>query len=751
MTFALTLATAAAAAASGGTAPPLRVKREVAAALAAGEPVVALESTIISHGMPYPQNLETARAVEEVVRGAGAVPATVAVLDGVCCVGLDDDELEMFAKAGPQRVQKCSRRDLAAVVARRGHGATTVSSTMLLSRLAGIDVFVTGGIGGVHRGAEDSMDVSADLTELGRTPVCVVCAGVKSILDIPRTLEVLETQGVAVVALGTDEFPAFFTRSSGCASPLRVDSTEQVASLLHAGAKLGLGSGTLVAVPIPAEAEADAGPVQAAIDQALAEVASEGVLGRDVTPYVLGRVNELTSGASLAANIALIRNNAAQGAAIAVELAALRRREAGGGEAGGGGGGGSGGGGGGGGAGGWGRDEWGDDWGEDDDAAGAADAPVVVGGVVADLVARPVEGAPLLPRTSNPGSVVSSAGGVARNIAEGLARLRLRPLLLSAVGDDAPGQQLRSHAASLSPPLRMRAMRTARGARTATFSAVEDGSGDLAVAVADMEVFGAITPAYVERHAAALAAAPLCVADANLAAPTLCAVARLARRHATPLWLEPVSVPKGAAACRALCDADADAGADADADGGTDGAAGLGLGLWGAVDVISPNEDEAVAMAAEVRRLLAERGAAAAEEPGGAAGAGAGAEAEVRGAAATLLRAGCRNVLVTRGARGVLWARRAEAEEAAAAEGGVVWEELPAATASVTSTRGAGDSFVAGAAWALVQQAVDGKAASSAPTMRRAVHAGLQAAWLTVQTDAAVSTALCPEAMPTLS
>lgn len=307
------------------TPPPLRVTREVAAALAAGEPVVALESTIISHGMPYPQNLETARAVESVVRSAGAVPATVAVLNGVCCIGLDDDELEMFAKAGPKRVAKASRRDLAAVVARRGHGATTVSSTMLLSRLAGIDVFVTGGIGGVHRGAEDSMDVSADLTELGRTPVCVVCAGVKSILDIRRTLEVLETQGVAVVALGTDEFPAFFTRSSGCASPLRADSAAQVAALLHAGSTLGLESGTLVAVPIPAEAEAEAGPVQAAIDQALAEVAEKGVLGRDVTPYVLGRVNELTQGSSLAANIALIRNNAAHGAAIAVELATDRK------------------------------------------------------------------------------------------------------------------------------------------------------------------------------------------------------------------------------------------------------------------------------------------------------------------------------------------------------------------------------------------------------------------------------------------
>ncbi|EOD10941.1 hypothetical protein EMIHUDRAFT_67520, partial [Emiliania huxleyi CCMP1516] len=277
--------------------PPLVVHAEVQAAIDAGEPVVALESTIITHGMPYPDNLHTARAVEEAVREAGAVPATVALLDGVCHVGLATEELTRLAQLGRERVAKCSRRDLAAVMARRGHGATTVSATMLLAHLAGVPVFVTGGIGGVHRGGEASMDVSADLTELSRTPVCVVCAGVKSILDIPRTLEVLETNGVAVAALGArlpsaraSEFPAFFTRSSGCAAPLTVANPHEAAALVHASRSLGLSSGTLVAVPIPAKAEAEAGAVQAAIEAALGEAEVAGVQGRELTPYLLARV-----------------------------------------------------------------------------------------------------------------------------------------------------------------------------------------------------------------------------------------------------------------------------------------------------------------------------------------------------------------------------------------------------------------------------------------------------------------------------
>jgi pseudouridine-5'-phosphate glycosidase len=306
----------------------VRVHPDVAAALDAGRAVVALESTIISHGMPYPANIQTAREVEEVVRNSGAVPAAIAILDGVCCIGLSDDELNRFAVLGAAgKVAKVSRRDLAACVARSGHGGTTVSATMLLADMAGVRVFVTGGIGGVHRGGELSLDISADLCELGRTPVCVVCAGAKSILDIPRTLEFLETQGVAVLALGTDEFPAFFTRRSGCPAPTRVETAHEAAAVVHASSTLGLSSGTLVAVPIPESAEAEAGKVQGAIEQALAEAGAAGVAGRDTTPFLLKRIAELTGGDSLASNIALIKNNAAVGAQIATSLAELQRLE----------------------------------------------------------------------------------------------------------------------------------------------------------------------------------------------------------------------------------------------------------------------------------------------------------------------------------------------------------------------------------------------------------------------------------------
>lgn len=301
----------------------LVVSAEVAAALAAGRPVVALESTIISHGMPYPQNLETARQVEAVVRAHGATPATIAVLGGTPHVGLTAPQLESLARAGTV-VRKVSRRDLPLVMALGLDGATTVSATMLLAARAGIAVFVTGGIGGVHRGGESTMDVSADLTELGRTAVAVVCAGAKSVLDIPRTLEFLETQGVCVAAYGADEFPAFFTRHSGCAAPARVDTPEQAAAMLAASQRLALGSGMVLAVPIPEEHAAAGAHVEQAISQALQEAEQRGVRGNEVTPFLLQRIQELTGGKSLEANIALVKNNAAVGARVAAALAALR-------------------------------------------------------------------------------------------------------------------------------------------------------------------------------------------------------------------------------------------------------------------------------------------------------------------------------------------------------------------------------------------------------------------------------------------
>jgi pseudouridine-5'-phosphate glycosidase len=302
--------------------PSLTVAPEVADALAAGHPVVALESTIISHGMPYPQNVAMAREVEGIVRDGGAVPATIAVIAGRPTIGLADDELELLGS--DEDVRKVSVRDLGYVVATRGHGATTVASTMRLAGLAGIEVFVTGGLGGVHQGAESSMDVSADLTELSRTRVAVVSAGVKSILDIERTLEVLETLGVPVVGVGTDDFPSFFSRSSGVPVPLRLDTPAEVAALVRATWDLGLDSGVVVANPVPAEDEMPRAEIDGVIAQALADSERLGVRGKDITPYLLGRLVELSGGRSLQTNLALVRHNARVGTALAVALAGSR-------------------------------------------------------------------------------------------------------------------------------------------------------------------------------------------------------------------------------------------------------------------------------------------------------------------------------------------------------------------------------------------------------------------------------------------
>ncbi|TKY68239.1 Pseudouridine-5'-phosphate glycosidase [Spatholobus suberectus] len=301
----------------------VKVASEVSEALSLGRAVVALESTIISHGMPYPQNLETAKEVERIVRENGAVPATIAILDGTPCVGLSVEELERLATLGT-RAQKIARRDIAHVVARGGNGATTVSATMFFASMVHIPIFVTGGIGGVHRHWEHTMDISSDLTELGRTPVAVVCAGVKSILDIPRTLEYLETLGVCVAAYKTNEFPAFFTESSGCKVSCRVDTPEDCACLIEASIKLKLGTGILIAVPIPQEHSTSGHIIESAIQKAIKEARENNITGNAETPFLLARVNDLTGGASLAANIALVKNNALVGAKVAVALAQLR-------------------------------------------------------------------------------------------------------------------------------------------------------------------------------------------------------------------------------------------------------------------------------------------------------------------------------------------------------------------------------------------------------------------------------------------
>lgn len=296
----------------------IQLSSAVAAAQAEGRAVVALESTIITHGMPYPQNLAMARAVEAAVREGGAEPATIAVMDGKVCVGLEDAALERLAQTPD--AWKLSRADLAVCLAQSAVGATTVAATMICADLAGIRVFATGGIGGVHRGAETSFDVSADLHELARTPVAVVAAGAKAILDIPKTLEVLETLGVPVVAVGQDEVPAFWSRASGLRAPLRLDTAQEIAAAFAMRRRLGLAGGMLVANPIPAEDEIPREVIGPIIEAALAEAQAQGIAAKAVTPFLLSRIFELTEGRSLDANIALVLNNARLAAGIAVAL-----------------------------------------------------------------------------------------------------------------------------------------------------------------------------------------------------------------------------------------------------------------------------------------------------------------------------------------------------------------------------------------------------------------------------------------------
>jgi pseudouridine-5'-phosphate glycosidase len=291
---------------------------EVAAARTAGKPIVALESTIISHGMPYPQNVHTAREVEQVIRDAGAVPATIAIIGGKICVGLSEDQLETLGSS-PDAI-KVSRRDLPYVLAQARLGATTVAANMICAELAGIEVFVTGGIGGVHRGAETSFDISADLQELAQTSVAVVCAGVKSILDIGLTLEYLETHGVPVLAVGQPGFPAFFTRDSGFKADFQLDSPEEQAAFILTKWQLGLKGGVVVSNPVPAESAMAPDEIDAIIHQALQEAQQQAVTGKQVTPFLLARIKELTGGRSLATNIALVKHNALVGARLAVAL-----------------------------------------------------------------------------------------------------------------------------------------------------------------------------------------------------------------------------------------------------------------------------------------------------------------------------------------------------------------------------------------------------------------------------------------------
>ena len=515
----------------------LAVHPAVRDALERCRPVVALESTIVAHGMPYPENSQLCNDVCRILRSRGVEPATVALRGGKCRVGLTPDEVEDLAKSGKDGgAVKCTTRDVPLVLAamNRGKGgredqnsaaaspppprwgATTVASTMVLAHAAGISTFVTGGIGGVHRGGENSMDVSADLLEMARTPVVVVSAGIKSILDIQRTLEVLETHGVPVVAYGTDEMPAFFSPRSGVPAPRRVDTAGEVADAYWSARDLGLNHGMLVAVP---NTDPAGDSVEAAIHDALVEAETMDLHGPAVTPFVLKRVAETTGGDSLRSNMALVRRNAEVGAEIAVAIAEERER----------------------------RHREGIErnrtvFGGSRSATAVNDVGsdiVVLGGVVLDVVAKPES--ELLLRTSNPSVVRESDGGVARNIAEVLGRLGHKPTLYSAVGDDSRGRTLLR---TLRDECHIRAdettIRTVEGANTATYVAVLDPSGDLHTACADMSVLKKIEPppAEVLRSARAL------VMDANPPVDVLRQAALRASEIGIPVFLDPTSTPK---------------------------------------------------------------------------------------------------------------------------------------------------------------------------------------------------------------
>ncbi|XP_021163178.2 pseudouridine-metabolizing bifunctional protein C1861.05 [Fundulus heteroclitus] len=485
-----------------------KVHPSVSQAVAQNKPVVALESTIITHGMPYPHNLSTAKEVEAIVRGEGATPATVGVIEGEIRVGLSSEELDHLARS--KSPLKVSRRDLPYVVSKGLSGGTTVSATMIAAHRAGIPVFVTGGIGGVHRDGQNSLDISADLTELGRTPIAVVSAGVKSILDIGRTLEFLETQGVCVATYGaSDNFPAFFTPDSGFTSACNVHDPREAAELIANAMSLGLQSGVLIAVPIPEEYAAAGRQIQEAIKTAVTAVSSEGITGKDVTPFILQKVNELTQGKSLQSNIALIHNNAKVGSQIACALSKRMSEQR-----------------------------------SKSQPHHPGNPPkhsdvVVIGGTNVDFIAK-AKTKKLQSGQTNPGSVFQSFGGVGRNIADSLSRLDKKPLFISATGADANSEAVFNHC---------KHMNTSGVARlekhnTATYCAVMNENGELSVGLGDMDIHEQITEHYVSQFERQISSATLVCIDGNIPVPTINYVCSLAGKYNSNIWYEPTDVDK---------------------------------------------------------------------------------------------------------------------------------------------------------------------------------------------------------------
>lgn len=520
---------------------PLSFSPEVAEAKRLGKPIVALESTIISHGMPYPQNLVVARELESIVRSKGVVPATIAIMEGVPCIGLTDEQLQTLAK-DQKTVVKASTRDLAYVIATKKTGATTVASTMRLAHMAGIKIFATGGLGGVHPGGESTMDISTDLIELGRTPVAIVCAGIKSILDISRSLEVLETQGVPVVGYETDVFPAFFTNHSGFKVHARADSAEDAARILQTQFQVAGDVGAVIAVPNPQPADGE--QVSKAIQQALQEAEDQHITGNAITPFLLERIEQLTEGQSLKANIALVKHNVDTACDIALLLEKYPRHsyqtpvsshskentvptitcsEAG-----------------------------------SENSRTRRDV-VVVGGATVDIISSvslpvSVDGDSRIngvyhAGASNPGIVRQSFGGVGRNVAAHLAAQGAETALMTCWTNDSAGNALaedcrhrcRIDTSFVSTLTQDDNNHSSSPLRTAVYNAIHTASGELIAGVADMDIFQHISPRYLQEHVHVLESSRAIVCDANISVEAFQSIADLASSLNKPLFFEPTS------------------------------------------------------------------------------------------------------------------------------------------------------------------------------------------------------------------
>ncbi|XP_030384416.1 pseudouridine-metabolizing bifunctional protein C1861.05 [Scaptodrosophila lebanonensis] len=490
--------------------PHIVVHPDVQHALQHDHPIVALESTIITHGMPHPENVETALQVEEQVRSNGAVPATIGIIDGSIKVGLTKDELTELARKPQEQVIKCSRRDLPYVVAMRQSGGTTVAATMIVAYQVGIKIFATGGIGGVHREGNVTMDVSADLVELGRTPVAVICSGVKSILDIPRTLEFLETQGVCVATYDSPDglFPDFYTRDSGCKVPYNLPSAKHAAEMLRAWRKLKLYSGVLIGVPIPSEFAADKTTISAAIQEAHLQAKAQGITGKEVTPFLLAAISRITKGSSLKSNIALIKNNAAVAAQIANALAARHLAI------------------------------------DVGTVGGASNTrlkkPIVVGASILDLSLTVNENKRdmKLDGATYTANAKQAAGGVGRNIAEAIYKLYGDVNLISAIGKDQLGKSL----LEMMPAALQRGLVVDKERSTSLCSIIFDKFGDCKLILGNMEIHNSITAECLEAHTQLFAEAPLIVMDSNVSTEAMKGVLQQAQKYKLPVFFEPTDM-----------------------------------------------------------------------------------------------------------------------------------------------------------------------------------------------------------------